>query len=390
METVEQGKMLDTIKPSGIRKMFARAQGLEGVISLGIGAPDLLPPEGLREEITKHLSNKRVHGYQLNSGIPLIREKIVEQYKAEYNLDYTTNGVCVGTGGTQLLYGAIFAYTNPGDEVIVPDPGFVYYPTVPMMAGCKVNAIPLDDNFQMPVDAIQDAVTDKTKLIIVNTPGNPTGAVLGDECIKGIADIAIDNDIVILSDEVYEFIIFDGLKHTPMAKYAPDNSVILNSFSKTYCIPGWRLGYAIAPEHLIGPLAKIHPFIIANAPSLPQYAIADFMGTKADIEFRKFLRETMEKRRNVVVESFNKIPGVEVPKITGSFYAFPKIHSDRYTTSNPGEEFVEDIFDNAKVVTVPASEFGDSRHEHFRISFGSASEELLRESANRIIDYLDK
>ena len=387
---VTQANMLNAIKPSGIRKMFARAQGLEGVISLGIGAPDLLPPKKLLEEINNVMYEKRVHGYQLNSGIPTLREKISAQYKNEYNLDYTPEGVVVGSGGTQLLYGAIFAYTNPGDEVIVPDPGFVYYPTIPLMAGCKVIPIPLDENFQMPTELIKEAVTENTRLIIANTPGNPTGAVLEEDCIKGISDIAIDNDIVILSDEVYEFIIFDGIKHLPISKFAPDNTVILNSFSKTYCIPGWRLGYAIASDHLIGPLAKIHPFMIANAPSMPQYAIANIMGTDSDLQFRMHLRETMQERRDVVTEEFDKIPGVTVPKITGSFYAFPKIESDRYRSSNPGEEFVEDIFKNAKVVMVPGSEFGTSGNKHFRISFGSGSVELLRESAERIINYLEQ
>ncbi|MHA2089239.1 MAG: pyridoxal phosphate-dependent aminotransferase [Candidatus Kariarchaeaceae archaeon] len=385
---VEQAKMLDAIKPSGIRKMFARAQGLEGVISLGIGAPDLLPPQGLRDEVKKLLDDNRVHSYTLNSGILPLRENICRQYSDVYGLNYSSGDVVVGSGGTQLMYGTVFAYTNPGDEVIVPDPGFVYYPTIPQMAGCKVKPIPLDDNFQMSPDLVAEAISEKTKLIIINSPGNPTGVVLNNASIKGIGELATDHELTVFSDEVYEFITYDGVKHTSMATYAYDNAIILNSFSKTYCVPGWRLGYAIAPSHLIAPLAKINPYMIANAPSLPQYAIANFMGTAGDKDFRKSLKETMEKRRDIVATEFSKIPDVSVPNITGSFYAFPKIESERYQSANPGEEFVEDIFDNAKVVTVPGSEFGDSRNDNFRISFGSASEDKLKEAAQRIIDYI--
>jgi len=382
-----QSNRLNSIRPSGIRKMFARAEGLKGVISLGIGKPDLFPPEKLLDEMAIQLKNKKAHGYTLNSGITELRDKITEKYKKQMNLDYERNSVVVGSGGTELLFGSIFAYTNPGDEVIIPDPGFVYYPTVPEMAGCKVKPIALNDEFQIPEEDLQNSISKNTKMIILNSPGNPSGNVYKEETIKMISDLAIDNEFIIFSDEVYEFIIFDGLKHHSPASYAPENTIILNSFSKTYCVTGWRLGYSIGNSELIKPLAKIHPFIIANAPSLPQYAIANFMGTKEDFDFQNQLRITMEKRRNVVETEFSKIPGISIPKVQGSFYAFPKIISDRYQSDNPGYEFSEDIFNNTKVVTVAGSEFGKSRNDHFRISFGSASEELIKESANRIVDY---
>lgn len=386
--TPKQGKMLDKILPSGIRKMFQRAAGLEGVISLGIGAPDIQPPDALLNTVREQLG-KRSHAYVLNDGIPILHEKIKDQYRTEYGISMDSNSVIVGAGGTQLMYGAFFAYTNPGDEVIVPDPGFVYYPTIPLMAGCDVKAIPLDDEFQFSPDLIAEKVTQKTKMIVVNTPGNPTGVIQKEAALKGIADIAIDNDIIVLSDEVYEFITFDGREHIPMSRYAPDHTITLNSFSKTYCVPGWRLGYALGTPEIMQPLSKIHAFMVANAPSLPQHAIAQFMGTKEDKDFRIHLREIMEKRRNVVVEEFSKIPGVSVPEISGSFYAFPKIKSELYQSDNPGYEFVEDIFEQTKVVTVAASEFGNTRHEHFRISFGSASVDDLKEAATRIRIYVE-
>lgn len=384
----QQSLMLDSIKPSGIRKMFQRAAGIEGVISLGIGAPDLQPPKKLLE-ILQNLLNQRSHAYTLNNGIPELHEKIKAQYTQEYGLDMSQNSVIIGAGATQLMYGAIFAYNNPGDEVIVPDPGFVYYPTIPRMAGAKVHSIPLDDEFQISPNDINEKVNSKTKMIIINTPGNPTGTVLNKNSLKGIAEIAIDNNLVILSDEVYEFMTFDGLKHIPISKYAPNNTITLNSFSKTYCVPGWRLGYVTGHTELLEPLSKIHAFMVANAPSLSQHAISEFMGSNEDKEFRKNLKEIMQQRRDVVNREFSKIPGVKVPKVTGSFYAFPKIDSEHYQTENPGYDFAEDIFEQTKVVTVAASEFGDTRHEHFRISFGSSNTEDIIEAARRILKHME-
>lgn len=172
-----------------------------------------------------------------------------------------------------------------------------------------------------------------------------------------------------------------------MAQFAPDNTITLNTFSKTYCVPGWRLGYAIGESELMKPINKFHPFVVANSPSLSQYAIAKFMGTPEDLAFRKEVCNIMDARAKVTAKAFGAIDGVEVPEIKGSFYAFPKVTLYE-EEENPGEKFVEHIFNEAKVVTVPASEFGNTRKDHFRISFGSASIEQLEESANRIKNVL--
>ncbi len=361
--------------------MFARAQGLEGVISLGIGAPDIPPPQGLLDLMAK-LAGQKTSSYVLNSGIPQLRDKLVEQYRELYGLEFEREGVVVTAGGTQLMFTAIMSMTDPGDEIIIPDPGFVYYPTIPQIMGAKSIHIPLDDQFQMDPELIKEKITEKTRMIILNSPSNPTGGILKEENLKAIADLAIDHDLSILSDEVYEFMVFHGKKHIPMARFAPENTVTLNSFSKTYCIPGWRLGYGIGNKELMEPIAKLHPFIMANSPSLPQWALADFIGTKEDHEFRKFVKETMEKRAVVAINEFGKIDGLEVPPVDGSFYAFPKVLN--IEGENPGEVWSEKVFNEAKVVTVPGSEFGYSRKDHFRISFGSANEEKIKEAAQRI------
>lgn len=377
-----QAHKLDALHPSGIRKMFARAQGLEGVISLGIGAPDLQPPKKLIQFTQELAETHKPHSYTLNAGIIELRDKIISQYQELYNLDYEREGIVVTVGGTQLMYTMIMAMTDPGDEVIIPDPGFVYYSTIPLIAGAKVKPVALNDEFELDPDAIAEKITDKTRMIIINTPSNPTGAVFSESILKGIADLAIDNNISIMSDEAYEFITFGNNVHHPMALYAPDNTVTLNTFSKTYCVPGWRLGYGIGNVDIMKPIAKLHPFIVANPPSLSQYAVAKFMGTPEDKEFRTSMAKTMEQRAKVTEREFSKIPGIAVPPIKGSFYAFPKVEDS--TAVNPGEDFVESVFNKAKVVMVPASEFGATRHEHFRVSFGSASEEQISESVQRI------
>ena len=341
-----QANRLDEIQPSGIRKMFARAQGLEGVISLGIGMPDLMPPQGLLDEMKKSLENSRAHGYTFNSGISELHEKIVNKYKEDYSIDFSPNGVVIGAGGTQIIYTAIYAYTNPGDEVIIPDPGFVYYPTVPKMAGCKIDKVNYFQN-KVAIDKLTETISSKTKLMIINSPNNPCGSVADEATIKAIADLANDHNFILLSDEVYEYITFDGLKHYPLAKYAPEKTLTVNSFSKTYCVTGWRLGYGIGDMELIEPLSKLHPFLVANAPSLPQFAIAKFMGSQEDYEFREYLRKTLQNRRDVIEKEFSKIPGLTIPKIEGSFYAFPKIESDKYRSDNPGYEYSEELFEKA-------------------------------------------
>ena len=328
------------------------------------------------------LAGLKTSSYVLNSGIPQLRDKLVDQYEELYGLEFERDGVVVTAGGTQLMFTAIMSMTDQGDEVIIPDPGFVYYPTIPQIMGAKPVHIPLDDQFQMDPELINEKVTHKTRMIILNSPSNPTGGILKEENLKAIAEIAIDNNLSILSDEVYEFMVFHGKKHIPMARFAPENTVTLNSFSKTYCIPGWRLGYGIGEKELMEPIAKLHPFIMANSPSLPQWALAEFIGTKEDYEFREFVKTTMEKRAEVAIKEFDKIEGIQVPPVEGSFYAFPKVMN--VEGDNPGEIWSEKVFNEAKVVTVPGSEFGDSRKDHFRISFGSANEEKIKEAADRI------
>ena len=379
---VQPSISLAKVKISGIRKFFERAGKVEGMISLGIGAPDLMPPKALLDAVTEAMKEKQAHSYSLSHGILELREKISQRYQTDLKLEYDPENICISAGGTEMLFTSIFALTNPGDEIIIPDPGFVYYPTISRIARLKVKAIPLDDKNQMPPESVQEAITDKTRLIITNSPSNPTGSLQTKDTIKGIAEHAIDKQIPIISDEVYENIIFNGKKFHSFAQFAPEHTIILNSFSKSYSIPGWRLGYACGTGELMTPLKKFHTFVISNPPSLLQYALCRFFGTEADREFQETMRTVMERRADVCAKEFQKIDWLDVTPVDGSIYMFPKIKGSSHR--NPGEEFVEEAFEKAKVVTVPGSAFGMNAFEHFRISFGGAPEEKLVEAANRI------
>ncbi len=374
---------LKILRPSGIRKMFERAQGIEGVISLGIGAPDVTPPNGLIDALKIQTDNPVAHKYSLNSGIIPLREKIADRYKERYGFDYDSKNVLISTGGTEFMFAALMALLNPKDEILIPDPGFVYYPSMPKIFGAVPVPLNLDDNFQINIDDLVEKLTPKTKGLIMNSPGNPTGAVYSREIVKQISEIAVDNNLFILSDEVYEYMIFQGYEHHSFAEFAPENTIILNSFSKSYCVPGWRIGFGLAPNQFMHSISKLHPFIVANTNTLYQFAINEFFGTTEEQAYFSKVSKIMEDRNEVTYEAFNKIPSVSLNKSHGSFYSFPKV-SDSIST-NPGEVYVERAFKEAKVVLVPGSEFGDSRNDHFRISYGSASTEEIKEAAERLI-----
>ncbi len=379
-------------KPSGIRELFNRAQGLEGVISLGIGQPDIPTPRKLVELIGKAASNGNNY-YTPNSGATVTRQKIAEMVERDWGHSYNpTNEVVLGCGASEVLYDSVKAWVNPGDEVLVPNPGFVYYPQYPILASAKPVYYNSKRNLTIDLDALNDVITPKSRMILLNSPGNPSGVVQPKEVLKGVAEIAEDHDLIILSDEVYSRIVFDDYKHYSMASLAPDRSIVVSSFSKMYCAPGWRLGFAVGPSKLIEPVAKYHAFVTANAPSIVQSAVAGFIGTPEEEEFTKELVRILAERRVVVEREIKKMEGLETFHVQGSFYAFPEISKDlgeklkeaypQFSTS--GKALSELAFEKAKVVVVPGDEFGPSGNDRFRISFGSGSAEKIEQAMIRI------
>ncbi|NHK31217.1 MAG: aminotransferase class I/II-fold pyridoxal phosphate-dependent enzyme [Asgard group archaeon] len=384
MTKINNAIRLDEISPSGIRKMFARAQGIPGVISLGIGQPNIPTPGGLVKALVEQVTNGDNY-YSPTRGTAKYLEAIAEQNKRDYNLDYDPKKEILATAsGCEALYSTLMSFINPGDEVLLPDPSFLTYPRqIRLAGGIPIWMKPTPD-MKIDTSNLQKYITEKTKAIILNFPSNPTGEIMTSTELKPIIDLAVDKNLLILTDEVYEKCIFTNDKHIRIPKLsgAYERTLLLNSFSKTLCIPGWRIGYAAGPEELIAPIVKMHSYVVANAPSAQQNAIGRFLNTQEADEFTTKLRNILKKRMEKIVVGFNSIDGFNCRKPEGSFYAFPKVteHKD-YTTS---WELCEKIFDKEKVALVSGSEFGPSGEGYIRASFGSLTLEQIDETIERL------
>jgi len=386
MTKMKNAERLDNIAPSGIRQLFSRAQGIPGVISLGIGQPNIPTPKGLIDLVVQLIKDGDNY-YSPTPGTKKYREGVADQNKRDYELDYDPNTQILATAsGCEALYCALMAFIDPGDEVLIPDPSFLTYPRQTILAGGKPVWMKPTKELKIDTSNLQEYITDRSKAIILNFPSNPTGEIMTSAELKPIIDLAVDNNLIILTDEVYEKCIFTEDKHirVPKLKGAYERTLLLNSFSKTLCVPGWRIGYAAGPKELISQMTKMHSFIVANAPSAQQNAIGEFINTPEFDIFTKELRDILKERMIKIVKGFNEINGFSCRKPEGSFYAFPRVtfHKD-YTTSN---ELSEIIFEKQKVVLVPGTEFGPSGEGYLRASFGSISLEEIDEVMQRLIE----
>lgn len=372
------------VKPSGIRRMFDLAQGIEGIISLGIGdpVPAFDTPEFIKEA-AKNALDCGCSAYSPNLGFAELREQIINKYKREYKLDYSLDEVCVTCGGGEALYLACQALIDPGDEVIIPDPAFLSYPPQASFAGGRPVRVPVleENEFCLKPEDLQEKITPQTKMIILNYPSNPTGTVMKKADLKGIAEIAEDNDLYILSDEVYEKLIYDNNKHTCMATLTDQNRVIVvNSFSKTFSMTGWRVGYFLANEEITNAMMIIHQMNAVAANSAAQMGVIE--GMKNTTEYEKFAKKMLaafDERRKTLVKGLNEIEGIRCLMPKGTFYTFPNIKGTGMTSN----ELAEFLIENAKVVTIPGNEFGDLGEGYLRASFVT-SVEKIKEALERI------
>ncbi len=374
---------LDEIEPSGIRELFAKAQGIENVISLGIGAPDITTPIGLKEAL-KQAVDDDYNNYDQSIGNLELREAIAEKYKEYYGIEYdSSEGVIVTTGGVELIYVALQTYLKPGEEVLHQDPCFLTYPRQVVLAGGKMVWMPSTPDFKIDIEKTKEKITDKTRIMILNFPSNPTGAVMTRQELKALVDMAEDHNLLILSDEVYEHIIFNGNKHVHVGSIdnAYERTITVNTFSKTYAIPGWRMGFGVTTPEILKPILKYHTYVVANSTTPTQVALANYMQRKESEDFIKYIRNEFQKRRDVIVEGFNSIEGISCQKPVGSFYCYPDISQTKYPNC---EEFSEKAFKDARVVLVPGLEFGPSQTPYIRASFGSAGVEQIQEVIERL------
>lgn len=367
---MEPSKRVKSISLSGIRKMFE--DGGEDSINLGLGEPDFDTPKHIRDAASKALNESFTH-YTVNKGMLELREAISSKLKHENHVDADPDSVLVTVGASEALFMCMQALVNEGDEVLVPDPGFLSYDACVKLSGgisvpLKVEA---ENGFRVTPERVLESLTDKTRAIILNSPSNPTGAVMKKEDIKGVAEIADDHDLVLVSDEIYEKIIYEG-KHYSPGSFC-ENAVTINGFSKAYAMTGFRVGYVAADPELIEEMLKVHQYITACASSISQKAALEALQGPQDSVGR--MVNEFRKRRNLLVDKLGDM-GIECAAPHGAFYVFPEVPRS--------QEFVFEALKRG-VVTVDGSAFGKYGTNHVRFSYAASYEEI-EEAMDRLKD----
>lgn len=354
------------IQPSGIRKFFDIAASIDDVISLGVGEPDFETPWKIRNAAIKSLERGKT-GYSSNRGLAELRSEISKYLIRKYGLEYNPDKeILVTVGGSEAIDAAIRSVVNPGDEVIVPQPSYVcYVPMIRMAGGIPVITENKEENdFKLKADELREKITDKTKAIILQYPSNPTGAIMEKRDFEEIEEVIKDTEIILISDEIYAELTFNGNHHVSPACVGnlKERTVVVNGFSKAFSMTGWRLGYTCGPEPVISQITKLHQFAIMCAPTTSQYAaITALRDCDTDVEH---MMEEYNTRRKIMVKGFNDI-GLECREPEGAFYAFPSIKS----TGLSSGEFCEKLLESQRVALVPGTAFGESGEGYVRASY---------------------
>lgn len=373
------------IKPSGIRKFFDLVSEMKDVISLGVGEPDFDTPWHIREEGIYSLEKGRTF-YTSNSGLKELKEEICNYLKRTQNLDYDSKSeVLVTVGGSEAIDLAFRAMINPGDEVLIPQPSYVSYEPCAFLAGAKPVIINLQakNDFKLTAQEILDNVTDKTKILVLPFPNNPTGSILEREELEEIAKVVIEKDLFVLSDEIYAALTYKG-KHVSIAEIdgMKERTILINGFSKAYAMTGWRLGYACAPKEILIQMTKIHQYAIMCAPTTSQYAAVEALRNgDDDVEMMK---QSYNQRRRFLMNAFKEM-GLECFEPFGAFYVFPCIKEFGMTS----EEFATRFLMEGKVATVPGTAFGESGEGFLRISY-AYSLDTLKVAMERLKTFITK
>ncbi len=372
------------MKPSGIRKFFDIVSEMKDAISLGVGEPDFDTPWRVREEGIYSLERGRTF-YTSNSGLAELKEEICKYLYRKYNLSYDfKKEVLVTVGGSEAIDAGLRAMVNPGDEVIIPQPCYVsYLPCVQLTYGVPVTIELQEKNqFRLTPEELRAAITDKTKVLVLPFPNNPTGAIMTREDLEKIAEICVEKDIFVISDEIYSELSYKG-RHVSIAELPGmrERTIVINGFSKAFAMTGWRLGYAAGPEIIISQMTKIHQFAIMCAPTTSQYAAVEAL-KNCDEEVAKMV-EAYNQRRRYLVNAFKEM-NIECFEPFGAFYIFPNIKKFGLTS----EEFATELLKREKVAVVPGTAFGDCGEGFLRISY-AYSLENLKEALGRIKNFIE-
>lgn len=377
---------IKSIEPSGIRKFFDIAQQIEGVISLSIGEPDFKTPWAARREAINVLEKGKT-AYTANSGLIELRRTVCEYLKKFIHTEYDPEKeVIITVGGSEAIDLAVRTLIEPGDEVLVPEPSFVCYSPITAMMGGK--AVPIvtkaEDKFRLTAKALKEKITDKTKLLILPYPNNPTGAVMRREDLEAIAEVLRGTNIIVASDEIYAEMTYNGEKHVSIAEIdgMKERTLVISGFSKAYAMTGWRLGYVAGPQPIIKQMLKLHQYCIMSSPTVSQYAaIVAVRDCREDVDH---MVEEYDMRRRLVVKGFNDM-GLTCFEPEGAFYVFPCIKSTGMTS----KEFCERLVYEKKVAVVPGSAFGESGEGFVRVSY-AYSVNHLKTALGRIEEFLDE
>lgn len=372
------------MKPSGIRKFFDIAATKKDVISLGVGEPDFSTPWSIRKAAVNTLERKKII-YGANKGIEPLRESICTYINKKYGVQYNSDDeIIVTVGGSEAIDLAIRALVDVGDEVLVVEPSFVCYAPLVELAGGVAVSVPtkIENNFKLTPEDLEGKITEKTKLLILPFPNNPTGAVMTKEDLEKIADVFRDTNIIVLSDEIYSELTY-GRKHYSIIQIdgMRERTIYVNGFSKAYAMTGWRLGYLTAPKEIVSQLVKIHQYGIMCSPFISQNAAIEALNS-CDNEVKKMVEE-YDTRRRFLVKEFNRI-GLECFNPEGAFYVFPCIKS----TGLSSETFCERLLDEKNVACVPGNAFGESGEGFIRISYAYSLKHLT-EAVSRIEEFVN-
>lgn len=370
-----------------IREIFDRASKFRDVINLGIGDPDFDTDSRIINRTFELIKEKKSTHYTPVPGYKELREAIASKYRDENKFEVTYEEVIVTHGAQYALMVTMLTLLNPGDEILIPDPYYPSYPSQVFLAGAASVFIPVfeKDGFKVKGGNIEKKITEKTKLLIINSPNNPTGAVLGKEDLQEISKIAIKNDLLVISDEAYETMIYDNKKHFCIANFPGmrERTITINSFSKRYAMTGWRVGYAVAAKEIITNMMKISGYNLSCPCSVSQQAaIAALDSSPGIIEKLKF---EYERRRNFIVAELNKIKGISCIKPEGAFYVFANIKR----TGKSSEEIYDELLTKGRVVVIPGSAFGKQGKGYIRIAY-TLPIDRLREAVKRIRKVIEK
>ena len=381
-------KMVETIKPSGIRKFFDIVSEMKDAISLGVGEPDFDTPWHIRDEGIYALSKGKTF-YTSNAGLKELREEICTYLKRTQKIQYNPlKEVIVTVGGSEAIDIGLRAIINAGDEVIIPQPAYVSYEPCTILAGAKPVIINLkaENEFRLTAEELENAITDKTKVLILPFPNNPTGAIMEREDLEKIAEVIRKHDIYVMSDEIYSELTYKG-EHVSIASIEgmQERTILINGFSKAYAMTGWRLGYACGPESIIKQMTKIHQFAIMCAPTTSQYAAVEAL--RNGDEDVKMMRQAYNQRRRFLLNAFKEM-NLECFEPYGAFYVFPCIKEFGMTS----EEFATRFLEEEKVAAVPGNAFGESGEGYLRISYAYSLDNLkiAMERFKRFVDKLRK